>query len=154
MPGTGATTTTCTAILERDWPKIGKQLEGKINLYVGDMDNYYLNNAVYLMEEFLEKTKDPVLRGRGQVRRSRRALLERRPDAAQRHLPPPLSPDVRAQDRRAAVEDGPAGGGRDELEVLRIEWAVAVAVGSGETTTKRRDHEQALFSCDHLGANC
>jgi hypothetical protein len=51
------------AILERDWPKIGKQLEGKINLYVGDMDNYYLNNAVYLMEEFLEKTKDPYYGG-------------------------------------------------------------------------------------------
>ena len=51
------------AILERDWPKIGKQLEGKINLYVGDMDSYYLNNAVYLMEEFLEKTKDPYYGG-------------------------------------------------------------------------------------------
>jgi hypothetical protein len=46
-------------ILERDWPKIGKQLEGKIHLYVGDMDNFYLNNAVYLTEEFLEKTKNP-----------------------------------------------------------------------------------------------
>ena len=50
-------------ILERDWPRIGKQLEGKINIYVGDMDNYYLNNAVYLMEEFLEKTKDPYYGG-------------------------------------------------------------------------------------------
>jgi hypothetical protein len=50
-------------ILERDWPRIGRQLEGKINLYVGDMDNYYLNNAVYLMEEFLEKTKDPYYGG-------------------------------------------------------------------------------------------
>ena len=26
------------------------------NIYVGDMDNYYLNNAVYLAEEFLEST--------------------------------------------------------------------------------------------------
>jgi hypothetical protein len=46
-------------ILERDWNKIGPKLEGKIHLYVGDMDNYYLNNAVYFMEEFLEKTKNP-----------------------------------------------------------------------------------------------
>ena len=46
-------------ILKRDWPRIGKQLEGKLNIYVGDMDNYYLNNAVYLMEEFLKNTKDP-----------------------------------------------------------------------------------------------
>lgn len=50
-------------ILERDWAKIGKQLEGKINIYVGDMDNYYLNNAVYLMEEFLKNTKDPYYGG-------------------------------------------------------------------------------------------
>jgi len=50
-------------ILERDWPKFGKQLEGKINLYVGDMDNYYLNNAVYLMEDFLKKTTNPPYGG-------------------------------------------------------------------------------------------
>jgi hypothetical protein len=50
-------------ILERDWPKIGKQLEGKINLYVGDMDNYYLNNAVYLTEEFLKKATNPPYGG-------------------------------------------------------------------------------------------
>jgi hypothetical protein len=50
-------------IVERDWPKIGKQLEGKINVYVGDMDNYYLNNAVYLMEDFLKKATDPPYGG-------------------------------------------------------------------------------------------
>jgi hypothetical protein len=50
-------------ILERDWSRIGKDLEGKINLYVGDMDNYYLNNAVYLMEDFLEKTREPYYGG-------------------------------------------------------------------------------------------
>jgi hypothetical protein len=47
-------------ILRRDWNRgLGKKLQGKINLYVGDMDNYYLNNAVYLTEEFLKSTKDP-----------------------------------------------------------------------------------------------
>jgi hypothetical protein len=46
-------------ILQRDWDKIGTQLEGKIHIYCGDMDNYYLNNAVYLMEAFLESTKNP-----------------------------------------------------------------------------------------------
>jgi hypothetical protein len=50
-------------ILERDWPKIGKELEGKINVYVGDMDNYYLNNAVYLMEDFLKKATNPSYGG-------------------------------------------------------------------------------------------
>ena len=50
-------------ILERDWPEIGKKLEGKIHIYCGDMDNYYLNNAVYLMEEFLERTRNPYYNG-------------------------------------------------------------------------------------------
>ena len=51
-------------ILRRDWDKgLGKKLEGKINLYVGDMDNYYLNNAVYLVEDFLKGTKNPAYGG-------------------------------------------------------------------------------------------
>ena len=51
-------------ILKRDWNNgLGKKLEGKLNIYVGDMDNYYLNNAVYLAEEFLETTKDPYYDG-------------------------------------------------------------------------------------------
>ncbi len=50
-------------ILERDWDKLGPKLQGKINIYCGDMDNYYLNNAVYLMEEFLEKTTNPYYGG-------------------------------------------------------------------------------------------
>ncbi|UCF21724.1 MAG: hypothetical protein JSU87_15660 [Gemmatimonadota bacterium] len=50
-------------ILERDWAKLGAKLEGKIHIYAGDMDNYYLNNAVYLMEEFLESTTDPYYNG-------------------------------------------------------------------------------------------
>ncbi|MDG2520429.1 hypothetical protein P7B02_02660 [Caulobacter segnis] len=46
-------------ILERDWKTLGPKLQGKINIHVGDMDNYYLNNAVYLMEDFLKKTDPP-----------------------------------------------------------------------------------------------
>jgi Putative esterase len=51
-------------ILRREWNRgLGKKLEGKIHLYVGDMDNYYLNNAVYLVEDFLKATKDPAYGG-------------------------------------------------------------------------------------------
>ena len=50
-------------ILERDWEKLGSDLQGKIHIYCGDMDNYYLNNAVYLMEEFLESTSNPYYEG-------------------------------------------------------------------------------------------
>jgi hypothetical protein len=50
-------------IMQRDWKTLGPKLRGKIHIYVGDMDNYYLNNAVYLAEEFLENTKDPYYAG-------------------------------------------------------------------------------------------
>ncbi|MBU6377120.1 MAG: hypothetical protein KJS95_01185 [Gammaproteobacteria bacterium] len=44
-------------ILRRDWPTLGPKLRGKLRLYVGDMDNYYLNNAVYAVEEFLRSAQ-------------------------------------------------------------------------------------------------
>ena len=50
-------------ILKRDWATLGPKLEGKLHIYTGDMDNYYLNNAVYLAEEFLESTTDPYYGG-------------------------------------------------------------------------------------------
>ena len=50
-------------ILERDWATLGPKLKGKIHIYCGDMDNYYLNNAVYLMEDFLKKTSNPFYQG-------------------------------------------------------------------------------------------
>lgn len=50
-------------ILKRDWTTLGPKLMGKIHIYCGDMDNYYLNNAVYLIEEFLESTTDPYYSG-------------------------------------------------------------------------------------------
>jgi hypothetical protein len=46
-------------ILRRDWKTLGPKVRGKLKIYVGDMDNYYLNNAVYLVEDFLRAVKDP-----------------------------------------------------------------------------------------------
>lgn len=57
-------------ILERDWATLGPKLKGKIHVYCGDMDNYYLNNAVYLLEDFLKKTNPPY---EGEVRYGDRA---------------------------------------------------------------------------------
>jgi len=48
-----------THIIQRDWPKLGDKLKGKIHIYVGDMDNYYLNNAVYSAEDVLKKLENP-----------------------------------------------------------------------------------------------
>ena len=47
-------------ILRRDWKTLGPKLRGKLRLYVGDMDNYYLNNAVYLVEDFLKTANPPA----------------------------------------------------------------------------------------------
>ena len=53
-----------TAILRRDWEKgLGKKLEGKLHIFVGEADNYYLNNAVTLAEDFLRTAKNPPFGG-------------------------------------------------------------------------------------------
>jgi hypothetical protein len=51
------------AILERGWAKLGPELKGKIHIYVGSDDTYFLNDAVYRMEDFLKLTKDPAYGG-------------------------------------------------------------------------------------------
>ncbi len=50
-------------ILERDWETLGPKLVGKLHIYVGDMDTFYLDSAVRLLEKFLEGTKQPYYAG-------------------------------------------------------------------------------------------
>ncbi len=47
-------------ILERDWPTLGPKINGKLHIYVGEADNYFLNNAVYLVEERLKNLTQPL----------------------------------------------------------------------------------------------
>jgi len=51
------------AVLEKNWPTLGPKLTGKLHIYVGDEDSFYLNDAVGLMEKFLESTKTPYYGG-------------------------------------------------------------------------------------------
>ncbi len=44
------------AYMKANWAKLGSGWKGKLHLYVGDMDNYYLNLAVYLLEDYLKTT--------------------------------------------------------------------------------------------------
>ena len=46
-------------ILERDLATLGPKLAGKIHFAVGDMDTWYLNNAVHLMQRFVDSPKNP-----------------------------------------------------------------------------------------------
>jgi hypothetical protein len=52
-----------THILSRDWSTLGPQLRGKLHIYVGAADTYFLNDAVYLLEDFLKSTTDPPYEG-------------------------------------------------------------------------------------------
>src|SRR4051794_35601745 len=48
-----------SALIQRDWPTLGAKLQGKLHLYIGEMDSYYLEEAAFLLKGFLEKTTDP-----------------------------------------------------------------------------------------------
>ena len=55
--------TDLNAYLQRRWKEIGPKLAGKIHIWTGDMDTYYLNNAVYRLEDFLKTTTAPAWGG-------------------------------------------------------------------------------------------
>ena len=46
-------------ILERDWAVLGPKVRGKLHIYVGSADNYFLNSAVYFLEDFLRRAEPP-----------------------------------------------------------------------------------------------
>ncbi len=45
--------------LRTNWSTLGPKLRGKIHVYVGDMDHFYLNLAVYMLEDILKAEKNP-----------------------------------------------------------------------------------------------
>lgn len=45
---------------ESNWQTLGPKLQGKLNIWMGDMDNFYLNNAMHLYQEMLNKQKEPT----------------------------------------------------------------------------------------------
>jgi len=50
-------------ILRTNWATLGPKVAGKLHLYVGDMDSYYLNDAVEKLNEFLSKADSPRFTG-------------------------------------------------------------------------------------------
>ncbi len=52
-----------THIIQRDWSTLGPDLAGKIHIYVGSADTYYLNDAVYFAQDTLESLKNPQYGG-------------------------------------------------------------------------------------------
>ena len=50
-------------LLQRDWATLGPKLRGKLHIYCGSEDTYFLNDAVYLLEDFLKSTTNPPYDG-------------------------------------------------------------------------------------------
>jgi hypothetical protein len=46
-------------ILEQRWQALAPKLKGKLHIWVGEADNYFLNNAVHLLDAFLSKATPP-----------------------------------------------------------------------------------------------
>ena len=66
------------------------------------MDNYFLNNAVYLVEDFLESTKNPHYGGEVDYGDRAEHCWNGDPTQPERDLAAALSPDVHPEDRRRA----------------------------------------------------
>ncbi|HEY1743056.1 MAG TPA: alpha/beta hydrolase-fold protein [Granulicella sp.] len=48
------------AKLQREWPQLQPKLDGKLHVYVGSDDTYMLNDAVYLLQDFLDTANPPA----------------------------------------------------------------------------------------------
>ena len=49
--------------LERNWGEVGPRLVGKIHVYTGTMDNFYLNNSTKILDEWMRTTTNPHYAG-------------------------------------------------------------------------------------------
>ena len=49
--------------LEQNWSTLGPKLVDRLHIFVGDADNFFLNNGVHLLEDWMKTTKDPHYEG-------------------------------------------------------------------------------------------
>jgi hypothetical protein len=87
--------------LKRNWATLGPKLVGKLHIYTGTMDNFYLNVAVREMQAWMETTEDPHYPGffmygdgkghcwSGPLRTAER--LKEMASYALQHMPAPLT---------------------------------------------------------------
>lgn len=87
-----------SAYLRTNWPRIGPSLVGKLHFYVGDMDNFYLNMAVYRIQDVIQALASPraaatfeygrPMKGHGQRPTSTGDMLRAMAAAIARNAPP------------------------------------------------------------------
>ena len=46
-------------VLEDNWTELGPKLKGKLHIWVGEADDYFLNNAVHRLDAFLSRAQPP-----------------------------------------------------------------------------------------------
>jgi hypothetical protein len=49
--------------LEKNWFTLGPKLVDQVHVFVGDADNFFLNNGVHLLQDWMKTTKDPHYEG-------------------------------------------------------------------------------------------
>jgi hypothetical protein len=49
--------------MEKNWYTLGPKIVDKLHVFVGDADNFFLNNATRKMQEWMKTTKDPHYEG-------------------------------------------------------------------------------------------
>jgi len=79
---------------EKNWQTLGPKLQGKLNIWMGDMDNFYLNNAMHLYQEMLNVQIEPIsdakftwVRGAGHCDYEQVPMLEKIMTHMQQRLP-------------------------------------------------------------------
>ncbi len=50
-------------VLRTNWPTLGPKIADKLHFYIGDMDTYYLNDAVERLNEYLSEVNNPKFTG-------------------------------------------------------------------------------------------
>ena len=74
-------------ILERDWADLGSKVRGKLHFAVGMTDNYYLEEPVYLTQEFLGSATNPPADATFQYGfRGRRSWIGHSPNDPERQM--------------------------------------------------------------------
>jgi hypothetical protein len=46
-------------ILQEHWAELGPRLKGKLHIWIGEADDYFLNNAVHRLDAFLSRAQPP-----------------------------------------------------------------------------------------------
>ena len=49
--------------MEKNWFSLGPKLVDQVHVFVGDADNFFLNNGVHVLQDWMKTTKDPHYEG-------------------------------------------------------------------------------------------